>query len=291
MTILNNIAALVNETVETQGVDHSVTQQGGGNFEDVLLPKGTYYGRMVEYIELGKKIPMNAGKPTGKPAVLNVRTGFIIYTPDGGIKRINPFPMAVSSFEKAKFKQLFDKMNVDGTMKHLAQALGKPMAFDVEQHTTKAGKTLNVIEFSGTRPLPKFDPNTGAPIVLPELDEQFLRLFLWNNPTKETWESLYIEKNNFIQEDILAAVDFEGSALQQLLMGGVPSPEALAPAGAGVQAPAGQPSASAPANAAAPVGAQAAQAPAAPVAPAVPVAPAIPSAPVAPVAPIAPPAA
>lgn len=239
MTILNNIAALVNETVETQGVDHSITQQGGGNFEDVLLPKGTYYGRMVEYIELGKKIPMNAGKPTGKPAVLNVRTGFIIYTPDGGIKRINPFPMAVSSFEKAKFKQLFDKMNVDGTLKHLAQALGKPMAFDIEQYTTKAGKTLNVINFAGTRPLPKFDPNTGAPIVLPELDEQFLRLFLWQNPTQETWDSLHIAANNFIQNDILAAVDFEGSPLQQMLLGGVPSPETLAaPEVATVTAPA-----------------------------------------------------
>ncbi|UIW12836.1 MAG: hypothetical protein [Enterobacter phage ENC16] len=283
MSVLNNLNALVNETVETQGVDHSVTQQGGGNFEDVLLPKGTYYGRMVEYIELGKKIPMNAGKPTGKPAVLNVRTGFIIYTPDGGIKRINPFPMAVSSFEKAKFKQLFDKMNVDGTLKHLAQALGKPMAFDVEQYTTKAGKTLNVINFAGTRPLPKFDPNTGAPIVLPELDEQFLRLFLWNNPTKETWESLYIEKNNFIQEDILAAVDFEGSALQQLLMGGVPSPEALAPAGAAAPSNTGAQltgtastdgAVAAPSAAAAPI-----------AAPAAPVAPVAPQAPVAPIAP------
>lgn len=284
MTILNNIAALVNETVETQGVDHSVTQQGGGNFEDVLLPKGTYYGRMVEYIELGKKIPMNAGKPTGKPAVLNVRTGFIIYTPDGGIKRINPFPMAVSSFEKAKFKQLFDKMNVDGTLKHLAQALGKPMAFDIEQYTTKAGKTLNVINFAGTRPLPKFDPNTGAPIVLPELDEQFLRLFLWQNPTQETWDSLHIAANNFIQNDILAAVDFEGSPLQQMLMGGVPSPEALAPAAPNGASPAvansgagNVPQGNAPVQA--------------PVAPAAPIAPAAPVAPQAPVAPIAPPVA
>ncbi|WLW41033.1 hypothetical protein IBHPHPPA_00033 [Salmonella phage KKP 3828] len=287
MSVLNNLNALVNETVETQGVDHSITQQGGGNFEDVLLPKGTYYGRMVEYIELGKKIPMNAGKPTGKPAVLNVRTGFIIYTPDGGIKRINPFPMAVSSFEKAKFKQLFDKMNVDGTLKHLAQALGKPMAFDIEQYTTKAGKTLNVINFAGTRPLPKFDPNTGAPIVLPELDEQFLRLFLWNNPTKETWESLYIEKNNFIQEDILAAVDFEGSALQQLLMGGVPSPEALAPAAPSAVATPNNMAQGVP-DAAAVAGAPVAPAPAAPVPP---VAPAAPVAPQAPVAPIAPPVA
>lgn len=282
MTILNNIAALVNETVETQGVDHSVTQQGGGNFEDVLLPKGDYYGRLVEYVELGNQLPTNNGKPTGKPAKPFVRTGFIIYTPDGGIKRINPFAMDISSWEKAKFKILFDKMNTDGTLKHLAQALGKPMSFAVEQHTTKAGKTINVLNFAGTRALPKFDPNTGEPIVLPELDERMLRLFLWNNPTKETWESLYIEKKNFIQEEILAAVDFEGSALQQLLMGGVPSPEALAPAAPNGASPAvadsgagNVPQGNAPVQA--------------PVAPAAPIAPAAPVAPQAPVAPIAPP--
>lgn len=290
MTILNNIAALVNETVETQGVDHSVTQQGGGNFEDVLLPKGDYYGRLVEYVELGNQLPTNNGKPTGKPAKPFVRTGFIIYTPDGGIKRINPFAMDISSWEKAKFKILFDKMNTDGTLKHLAQALGKPMSFAVEQHTTKAGKTINVLNFAGTRALPKFDPNTGAPIVLPELDERMLRLFLWNNPTKETWESLYIEKKNFIQEEILAAVDFEGSALQQLLMGGVPSPEALAPAAPSASTGSAAPGAGT-TDAPAPVGVQAPQAPAAPVAPAAPIAPVAPQAPVAPVAPIAPPVA
>ena len=284
MTILNNIAALVNETVETQGVDHSITQQGGGNFEDVLLPKGGYYGRMVEYVEMGKQLPKRSGVPTGKPAAYFARPGFIIYTPDGGIKRINPFPMQISSFETSKFKQLFDKMNTDGTMKHLAQALGKPMYFEVEQYTSKAGKVSNVINFAGTRPLPKFDPETGAPVVLPELDERMLRLFLWNNPTKETWESLYIEKKNFIQEEILAAVDFEGSALQQLLMGGVPSPEALAPAApsAGTVGVGNTNPAAAPATP---------QAPQAPEAPSAPIAPAAPAAPQVPVSPIAPPVA
>lgn len=281
MSVLNNLNALVNETVETQGVDHSITQQGGGNFEDVLLPKGGYYGRMVEYVEMGKQLPKRSGVPTGKPAAYFARPGFIIYTPDGGIKRINPFPMQISSFETSKFKQLFDKMNTDGTMKHLAQALGKPMYFEVEQYTSKAGKVSNVINFAGTRPLPKFDPETGAPVVLPELDERMLRLFLWNNPTKDTWESLYIEKKNFIQEEILAAVDFEGSALQQLLMGGVPSPEALVSAAPSAGAT-GVDSTNSAATSASP---QAPQAPAAPVAPAAPIAP------VAPVAPIAPPVA
>ena len=232
MTInLSALSSLVNETVATQGIDQSVTQSGG-NFADVLLPKGTYFGRFMEYIELGKKIPMHMGKPTGKPAVMNVRLGFIVYTPDGSIKRINPFPMAISSFEKAKFKQVFDKMNYDGTLKHMAQRLGQAFMFEVEQYTSKAGKTSNTIDFLSLRTLPKFDPQTGAPVELPALDESGLRLFLFDNPTEETWDSLYIEKNNFIQEDILSAVNFEGSALQQMLMGDVPDMAAMAAAGA-----------------------------------------------------------
>jgi hypothetical protein len=256
MTInLNALSSLVNDTIATQGVDQSITQSGG-NFADVLLPKGTYFGRFMEYIELGKKIPLHMGKPTGKPAVMNVRLGFIVYTPDGSIKRINPFPMAISSFEKAKFKQVFDKMNYDGTLKHMAQRLGQAFMFEVEQYTSKTGKTSNTIDFLSLRQLPKFDPNTGAPIELPALDESGLRLFLFDNPTKETWDSLYIEKTNFLQEDILQAVNYAGSPLQQLLEGNVPAPEALAPSAP--QAPAPQ----------APVAAPAApQAPAAPMMP------------------------
>ena len=255
MTInLNALSSLVNATVAEQGIDQSVTQSGG-NFADVLLPRGSYYGRFMEYIELGKKIPMHMGKPTGKPAVMNVRLGFIVYTPDGSIKRINPFPMAISSFEKAKFKQVFDKMNYDGTLKHMAQRLGQAFMFEVEQYTSKTGKTSNTIDFLSLRQLPKFDPNTGAPIELPALDESGLRLFLFDNPTKETWDSLHIPANNFIQQDILSAVNYEGSPLQQMLEGAVPAPEALAPA------------------------------------PAAPVAPTAPTAPTAPVAPMAPPVA
>lgn len=269
MTInLSALNSLVNSTVEAQGIDQSVTQSGG-NFADVLLPRGSYFGRFMEYIELGKKIPMHMGKPTGKPAVMNVRLGFIVYTPDGSIKRINPFPMAVSSFEKAKFKQVFDKMNYDGTLKHMAQRLGQAFMFEVEQYTSKTGKTSNTIDFLSLRQVPRFNPETGAELVLPELDENQLRLFLWNNPTKETWDSLYIEKTNFLQEDILQAVDYAGSPLQQLLEGNVPAPEALAPSAP--QAPAPQ----------APAAAPTAPAPAAPVPPAVPpmappVAPAMP---------------
>lgn len=272
---LAQLAGLVNTAVEVQDTD--MTQTGaGGAYEDVLLDKGEYYGRFVEYVEYGKRLPMNNNKPTGKPAVLNAKVGFIVYLPDGGIKRIRSMPMGVYNSERATFKQLFDKLNHDGTINHAAMRLGSTWVLPIEQHTSKAGKTSNIIDYSSIRPVPKFDPNTGEPIALPELDLEDIKVFLWNAPTKETWDSLYIDgkkddgtSKNFIQEDIMKAVDFEGSALHQLLMGGVPNPEAMAAAAAPV----------APAAPAAPV------APVNPVAPAAPVAPTAPAAPVAPVAP------
>lgn len=270
---LANLAALVNTAVEVQDTD--MTQTGtGGAYDDVLLEKGEYYGRFVEYVEYGKRLPMNKGKPTGKPAVLNAKVGFIVYLPDGGVKRIRSLPMGVYNSERATFKQLFDKLNYDGTIAHAAMRLGSAWVLPIEQHTSAAGKVSNIIDYGSIRPVPKFDPNTGQPIELPELDLDEVRVFLWNAPTKETWDSLYIDgkkddgtSKNFIQEDIMKAVDFEGSALHQMLMGGVPNPDAMAAQSAPV-APA---------------------APTAPVAPTTPVAPvAAPAAPVAPVAPIAP---
>ena len=57
---------------------------------------------------------------------------------------------------------------------------------------------------------------------------------MWSNPTKETWDSLFIDgtteiKNadgtvenkskNWVQETVLSATDYGGSALEQLLHG------------------------------------------------------------------------
>lgn len=272
--VLANLNSLVDAAVATQSVDMTQTG-GGGGFEDVLLPKGDYYGHFVEYVEYGKRIPTNKGKPTGKPAVLNTRVCFIVYGPDGIKKRIRSWYLPVFNSERANFKKLFDRLNYAGDIKHAAQKLGTAWVVPVDQHTSGSGTVINIIDYATMRPLPKFDPNTGEPIVLPELDPDDVRVFLWNNPTKETWDSLYIDgqkedgtSKNFIQEDIMKAVDFEGSPLQQMLSGGIPSPESLAP--------------SAPSAPSAP------QAPQAPVAPSAPTAPQAPVAPQAPIAPAAP---
>ena len=269
MSQLNN---LVEKELAVQTVD--MTETGTGGYENVLLEAGTYSVRFMEYIEQGKKTPMYEGKPTGRPAVLNVKIGFLIYGPDGVVVRNRSLPMAIGNSEKARFKKLFDRLNKNKDIQHAAQKLGQAYRMEITVDKNKSGKEYNGMVYESLTPLPKFDPETGEPMKVPELVESDLKLFLWANPTKETWDSLYIdgkndkgESKNFIQNDILGAVDYAGSPLQALLEGGLPTPSDLAPAPAAETAPA---------------------APTTPAAPAAPVTPAAPAAPAAPTAPAAP---
>lgn len=259
---LASLEALVATAIETQTVD--MTQEGTGSFEKIMLPKGPYNCRMIEYIEYGKWVPTHQGKPTGRPAALNFKVKFCFYGPNGEEVYINSLRMPVSNSEKANAKKLFDRMNYGGQLKHIAQGLNQcyRMELDVVE---KDGKEYNTMVFETLSPLPKFDPNTGEAVKLPDFDVSKLRVFLWNAPTKEAWDSLYIEgtgengkSKNFIQEDILKAVDYPGSPLQNLLEGGLPMP---------------------------PMDAVAPEAPATPVAPDTPAVPAMPAAPSMPDAP------
>lgn len=257
MNILNQLNDLVNQAIETAPVDMTQTGTGGGS-GNTVLETGSYYGHFIEYIELGKQIPMMKGKPTGKPAALEVKVAFKLYHGDE-VCYLRPMPMMYSNGEKANFKRLFDRMNQKGDIKHMAQKLGQPFKIEVTKEESKQtkGKFYNKLNVDTVSALPKFDPETGEPIQLPALDEKDVKLFLWNNPTQETWDALHIESSNFIQESILKAVDYNGSPLQALLEGSVPD-LGSAPAA---------PTAPAPEATAAPV---APQAPAAPVAPAAP---------------------
>jgi len=146
-------------------------------------------------------------------------------------------------------------------------------------------KIVSRIDLDGF--LPPLDPVTRQPYPIAEAPDDMYRLFLWRRPTKEAWDSLYIEgeyegkSKNRIQEQILAALDFQGSPLQQLLMSSGVTALPTAPA-----VPVAAPVAAAPA-AVAPT-----PAPAAPVAPAaVPAAPlAVPAAAIPAVAPAVTPA-
>lgn len=269
--ILDSLAGLIDAAVEVQDTD--MTETGTGGFDRIVLPKGKYNARFVEYVEYGKRTPMYQGKPTGKAPVLEVKVGFIFYGPNGEQVPIRSLRMKVSNSEKAVFKQLFDRLNTKGTLRHAAQRLGQ--AFRIELDVVeKDGKEYNTVNFASLDELPKFDPETGKPVELPELDPKDIKIFLWAKPTKETWDSLYIDgvnektgkSKNFIQNDILEAVDYVGSPLQQLIEGKLPTPADLAPPSDAVAGPTGEASAAAP------------EAPSAPAAPSAPVAPTAPTA-------------
>lgn len=230
---LAQIQALANQAAEVAAVDMSETGTGGFNQEP--LPAGWYLGRFKGYIELGKHSVEFKGKP--KPPVLQARLEFELYH-DGDVYNINTFGISIGNNEKAKAKQAFDRMNYKQTAKHFAQLLGSAYMFEVTLDE-KDGKKYNNINFATINP--PIELVTKQPYQLPPDDESTYRLFLWDLPTKEGWDALYIDgtndagkSKNFLQNKIISATDFVGSPLEQLL-GGVALPDPAA--GAGIAVP------------------------------------------------------
>ena len=250
------------------------------------MPEGYAFGRLVEYIEYGNQPQEFGGKP--KDPALEYTLGFALWgqqpdpadpskfltyhNDDGTPYVVRTYNTAISQNEKSRTHKLFKALNWKGTAKNFAQLLGETYLVKIK-HVAKSKtdpKIVSRIDLDGF--LPPLDPVSRAPYQIPEAADDLYRLFLWARPTKEAWDSLFIEgqyeakdgkpaeSKNRIQEMILAALDFQGSPLQQLLLeSGVQNLPTAAPAAPVAAAPV----AAAPvAPAAAPV---AAVAPAAPV--------------------------
>lgn len=273
-TILEQLKAKANAVAATaEDMNEAVSGGGGGR----LVPAGQYVGRIVEYVDLGLQPQEYQGKP--KDPAPEIRLGICLFysnpekpgDPDPYV--IRPRELAISRNEKATAFKAFAAMNYkrDPNIKHFAQFIGEPFLFHIDVKTSKESKRqYNVVVWDKTAPA--IHPVTKQPYDVPQAPDEMYRIFLWDNPTKEDWDSLYIEgeredgtSKNFVQEKILAALNYQGSPLQLLLEGGS---GLVAPVQA-AQAP----------QAAAPVVPPAAPAAAAPVAPAA--APEVPAAPLA----------
>lgn len=276
---MSKLEALLSQANEVAAIsdDMNVAQKGGGGR---LLPAGYAFGRLVEYIELGMQPQEYNGK--AKDPALEVQIGFALtgegyQNEDGTPYIIRPYSFAISRNEKAKAFKLFKALNWQGTAQHFAQLLGQ--AFLVKIVHVQAGadkKTVSRVDLDGF--LPPIDPVTKQPYPIAAARDEDLQLFLWDKPTKEAWDSLYVEgtwddgkSKNRTQEVILSALDFAGSPLEQLLGGTVIAPAAVVPAQATLTPPAAVTPAVAPAMPAA--------APAVPVAPAMPAMPVVPAIP------------
>ena len=249
-SVLAAIHAAAEAAAEVSAVDITETGTGGGGQQ--VLESGKYLGRLVEYIEYGSQ--KNRFEPN-KPPRSVCRIAFAVFpfeTNADGTRSISSTPvfirssdLTLSNHEKATLKVLYNRLNWrnDPNKSHIALFLGEPFFVDVEKRIPKGGtKARNYLDLKGVGPA--VDPMSGQPYNVPAVEDKAYRAFFWDMPTPESWESLFIDgKNddgtsrNFVQEQILGAVDFPGSALEQVLHGSssipapadaVPAPEAAA---------------------------------------------------------------
>ena len=213
---------LIQSAIETQTVDMTQESTGGAG----LMPEGYAVARMCTYIELGKQPQEYQGK--AKAPADEVRIGFRLY---GGPENcydgrfISTFDLALSNNTKAGAKKLFERLNWDKSLVHIAQALGKAFLVKIEIHqnaTTK--KESNRLNIDGI--LPPIEPVSRQPFQVPELEEKELTYFFFDHPTKETWDSLFVDgkwddgkSKNTIQEKIMTALNFQGSVVEQMIAG------------------------------------------------------------------------
>jgi hypothetical protein len=248
MTKALSIAELAALAAENE--DQTVVQTT--TFDNEPPPAGVTIGRFIEYIELGKQKQADYnGKP--KPDADTVRLTFELLHPKKNIheyevegeKRIRADRVSIKVSkklsDKAKFKKLFNALTYGRDIKHMAQMLGEAFIITVYHNVVeKDGKKNTFVNLDD-------DGVYGikAPFVIDPLEETRkdvavgeaispLRLFLFNNPTQETWDSLYIDgtrerkldggateqvSKNWLQEVILGASNYAGSALEQLIGG------------------------------------------------------------------------
>lgn len=232
------------EAAAASAVDMNIAQKGGGG---ILYPAGYCFARLVEVLELGNHVTSYQG--VAKDPAPQVRIGFAIFGEgyqgeDGKPGYIRTYDLTMSANEKAKTFKLFKKLNYKGQAKTFAQLLGQTYLLKINHSTSKTvgAKPRSVIDLEGF--LPPNDPVTKQPYPIPDAPDSMYRLFLWDMPTQQMWDSLFMEGSfddgntkNTIQDQIMKATDFPGSALEQLLGGSTDMPS-LAVAAVPVAAPA-----------------------------------------------------
>lgn len=224
MSKLAAMQALAAQAAEV-GDNMTEVQKGGGGR---LLPEGNCIGVLVEYIELGQQ-PQEYGGKAKEPA-LEFRLGFALYGPgyqneDGTPYVMYTFDTSMSRNEKAGAFLLFKSLNWTNRHTHFSQMLGEAFIVNIihkqpEDKTKKVQCRINTKGF-----LPPLDPLSKMPYPVPAVPDDLYKLFIWNLPTKDGWDSLYQEgqfddggSKNKTQIKLVSALDFAGSPLESLLL-------------------------------------------------------------------------
>ena len=231
-------------------MDYSKIGQAAAESEDLTverkttreLPRaGVALLRLVDYVETGRH---EAKNPTHKPS-LRVLLSFELSHPEhmieiDGKKVPQKITVRVNKTysDKGKYMPLFKAMNraLGGGLNHFVQMIDKPMLAQI-YHNEYEGKKYANLDIDGSwsfaEPLMK-DPiaGTSTPVPVPEMYGK-PKVFLWeadgmtDTQVVEMWESIFIEgtrtddagkevSKNWIQETVMANIEWEGSTVQAL---------------------------------------------------------------------------
>ena len=237
MIDVSNLLALANEAAE-YGPDMNEAVSGGSGAR--LLPVGNAFAVLIGVVELGKHPQEFNGK--AKEPADEVQLTFALmgqgfngekYANDDGTPYImRCYPFTMSRNEKARAFLTFKKMNWKGQAKSFPQLLGQAFFLPIKQQPKSKTDATLVSRPDLTGILPPLDAMTGQPYQVPQVDPKLFHLFLWEKPTIECWDSIYVDGNyddgeskNVTQGTITAALNFQGSPIQQLLLAnGLPIP-------------------------------------------------------------------
>lgn len=241
-----------NAALKAEGRDDTKTQT---SFSRRVIPTGTVSARFVEYIELGLQ-PQPPFQGKAKEPANEVRLTFELLGKDN-IRKLDDgteiadrisVPMTIMLSDRAKYKKFFNAMaeaHPDKTFTAMPQMLGLEFQVQVIHEEGRDGNKYprivrdgNPLIFRAEKEVRDEDDNVigyNKIKVRPAIGKQ--RIFLFNHPTKEDWDDLFIEgerevtdkvtgektnvSKNFIQEKIMAALNFKGSAVEAMLQDGL----------------------------------------------------------------------
>ncbi len=243
--------SLLDQAKKGSTTDHTKTSS---DFTYEIPPAGKTPARFIGYVEFGKQ-PQEYQGQEKKPALeamlvweLNGKKHRRQVEVDGEEKEFTnriSVTLPVYTNSKAGFHKLFEAMrNGREEITHMAQMLNEPFLIDVVHNASdKDPKKVyaNVKDAAGvwtvTEPriqeFDEFGEVKGVRDIPVPAATQALMLLLWDNPTKEQWDSIFIEgerevekdgkkskvSKNWMQQKCLSAIDFETSPLAQMIGG------------------------------------------------------------------------
>lgn len=254
-----DVNALINQAKNTENLEDHTKVPKHGDFERIVAPAGPTPARFVGYVETGLR-PQRPYRGQEKPDAEEVRLYFELngkahkreVEGDGETKtftNVISVKLTKKLGDRAGFTKLFRKMTYGrDSITHMAQMLGEAFIITIvhnEEKNPKEGKEprtfANMKDGDGNWLIgaPRYqkdplDPESWADVPVEEPTVQ-IKLLLWDAPSQEQWDSIFIDgtrtiKNekgeevevskNWLQEDIVSnAKNFADSPLAAMLGG------------------------------------------------------------------------